>query len=73
MLTDEQMIDRLRSDMERNGLNQSDLARKFDVGRMYISKVLRGEKPLSARIGAALGYEPVRMWRKVRKTEKGRN
>jgi len=57
----ERAVDRYESDAAA--------ARAFGVTRGHLSRVLRGEKPITQKIAHCLGYE--RQWRFVRYEHRG--
>lgn len=59
-LTREQIAARLQLEVAQDG--RSPVARRYGVGDSYITAVIRGERPASARLAQAMGYERVMLY-----------
>ena len=64
MLTNDEMLERLKVAAERCG-SARQLAHRYNVSNTYLSAVMNGEKPVSARLARAMGFERVIAFRPI--------
>lgn len=62
MLTGQEMIDRLRVAVNREG-SQKNFAERHDISEQYLSDVLRGRREPGQKILDAIGVERVVVYR----------
>lgn len=59
--TDADLIALLRREAAAAG-SAAEWGRRHDLSRGYLCDVLAGRRAVSARLAAALGYRPARLW-----------
>lgn len=70
MVSDDELIDQLRRQVEQNGLNA--FARSMSISPSSVSMILSNQRRMSQIIARALGYQlSGRIWEKIEEKSNG--